>query len=222
MKKIIKVVGYILLLICSYILIMFLISFIPVNSKIKKLAINEEIDIYINSNGVHTDLVVPYKTDLRDWSKNIAAINAKNEKIKCNYLSIGWGDKGFYLDIEEWADLDFKTAFNAALGLSDSAMHVTFLQTMNQDKRCKKIKISRDNYKKLIAYIESKFKKDSFGNFILIDGASYANNDIFFEANGRYSFYYTCNSWANEGLKKADQKAALWTLHEGGIFTHYK
>jgi hypothetical protein len=44
----------------------------------------------------------------------------------------------------------------------------------------------------------------------------------FYNAKGRYSLFYTCNTWANQALKSANQKAALWTIFDFGIFQHYK
>ena len=49
----------------------------------------------------------------------------------------------------------------------------------------------------------------------------YGTNDAFYEAKGHYSLFYTCNSWANQALKAAHQKAALWTISDTGILQHY-
>ena len=50
----------------------------------------------------------------------------------------------------------------------------------------------------------------------------YGNDDAFYEANGTYNLFKTCNTWANNGLKACEKKAALWTPFESGIFYHYK
>ena len=50
----------------------------------------------------------------------------------------------------------------------------------------------------------------------------YPQLNSFYEAKGSYSFFYTCNTWANNGLKAMGQKAALWTPSDFGIFQHYK
>ena len=46
--------------------------------------------------------------------------------------------------------------------------------------------------------------------------------DAFYDAKGKYSLFYTCNTWANCALKAANQKASLWTVYDKGIFCHYK
>ena len=66
---------------------------------------------------------------------------------------------------------------------------------------------------------------DSFRNPLQpewIEGHSYGQKDAFYEAKGSYSLFYTCNTWANNALKAANQKASLWTVYDKGIFCHYK
>ena len=73
-----------------------------------------------------------------------------------------------------------------------------------------------------LKYIKNKFDRDKNGKVIFIPtDAVYGINDAFYDAKGKYSFFETCNTWANDGLKEAGQKAALWTPSDLGIFQHY-
>ncbi|GEJ46110.1 MULTISPECIES: TIGR02117 family protein [unclassified Chryseobacterium] len=216
-----KVVGIILGIVIIYIILALLIPYIPVSAK--NDGQKKEIPIYIYTNGVHTDIVMPVKNDLQDWSRIIPFANTKSKKTDYQYIGIGWGDKGFYLDTPTWADLKFSTAVKAAFWLSDSAMHCTYYNTMKEGKDCKMIMISRSQYQNLVKFVEDKFDRDQNGNFILIPtNAVYSDNDAFYDAKGTYSFLYTCNTWSNNALKAAGQKAALWTPSDFGIFQHYK
>jgi len=223
-KKSLKIFGRIVLGIIS-----FFILYVGSALLISKISVNEDvshkdkaIEIFILSNGVHTDIVVPVKNEFKDWSKEIRFQQTKSKDSLVNYLAFGWGDKGFYLNTPEWSDLKASTAFNAAFGLSSSAMHTTFYKSMKEDASCKKIKISADEYKKLITYISDSFKFDSSRRVQWISDYSYGNSDAFYEANGSYNLFYTCNTWANNGLKIANQKASLWTVTDTGIFCQYQ
>ncbi|WP_310400581.1 TIGR02117 family protein [Chryseobacterium vietnamense] len=218
---ILKVVGIILGIVIIYVILGLLIPYIPVSAKDDGQ--KKEIPIYIYTNGVHTDIVMPVKNDLQDWSRKIPFANTKSQKTDYQYIGIGWGDKGFYLDTPTWADLKFSTAIKAAFWLSDSAMHCTYYNTMKEGDDCKMIMISRNQYQNLVKFVEDKFDRDQNGNFILIPtNAVYGDNDAFYDAKGTYSFLYTCNTWSNNALKAAGQKAALWTPSDFGIFQHYK
>ncbi|WP_073294708.1 TIGR02117 family protein [Chryseobacterium polytrichastri] len=218
---ILKILGVVVGIIVLYGLMAYLLPFIEISAKDD--GEKKEIPIYIYTNGVHTDIVMPVKNDMQDWSKKIPFANTKSKKTDYNYIGVGWGDKGFYLDTPTWADLKFSTAFKAAFWLGESAMHCTYYKTMTEADDCKIIMISRSQYKKLVQFVNDKFDKDQNGNFILIPtNAVYSDNDAFYDAQGKYSFLYTCNTWSNNALKAAGQKAAFWTPTDAGIFQHYK
>ena len=203
-----------------YLLSAFCLSRITVE---KEPNAKEEIEIYILTNGVHTDLVVPIKSELFDWSHEIKFDNTIAKDTAFNYLAMGWGDKGFYLETPEWKDLKASVAFKAAFALGNTAIHATFYKNMTIGDRCNKIIISKQQYQRLIDYITNSLQKNSDGHFInIITNAVYGKNDAFYEANGSYSMLHTCNTWANNGLKESGQKCCLWTPFDTGIFLKYK
>ncbi len=219
-KKLLKYIAIFILSLVTYLLVVTLLSFVSVNADLVEN--QKEIPIYILTNGVHTDVVLPIKTEYHDWTSQFKFEHTKSKDTTYQYVALGWGDKGFYLETPTWADLKASTAVKAATGLSSSAMHVTFYKSLKESKSCKKIQISLENYKKLISYINESFQTKS-GEFLKIEtDAVYGKHDVFYEANGSYSLFYTCNSWANQALKAANQKAALWTISDSGIFRHYE
>jgi uncharacterized protein (TIGR02117 family) len=219
-KKTFKYIGVFLLTLIAYGFLVTLMSYVTVNEK--EAAIDEpKVEIFILSNGVHTDIVVPVKNDTFDWSKQIKFEHTKAKDSTAKYLAMGWGDRGFYLETPTWADLKVSTALKATTGLSSSALHTTFYKSMKEDAYCKKIQISTVEYQKLVLFINESFETNSGEKIKIETDAVYGKNDIFYEAKGSYSLFYTCNSWANQALKSANQKAALHTLTDTGIFRHY-
>ena len=202
-----------------YLIAVFLLYRIPVNSHPTP---GGDIPIYINSNGVHTDIVVPLKNDVKDWTKDILFSQTVAQDTVANFVAFGWGDKGFYLDTPEWSDLKASTAFKAAFYLGSSAMHTRFYKSLKEDAECKKIMITKEDYASLVTYIEESFELDDTKKVQWISGNSYGKYDAFYEAQGRYSLFYTCNTWANQALKAGNQKAALWTPYDKGIFYQYE
>lgn len=224
LKKTFKFAGWTILAIISflilYIILVYLISKITVNSDIAKVEEQDAIPIYILSNGVHTDIVVPVVNEVKDWRKEIQFSHTQSKDSTMNFIAFGWGDKGFYLNTPEWSDLKASTALRAMFGVSSSAMHTTFFKNLKEGEDCKRILISKENYKKLVAYISDSFLIP--GQPQWIEGHSYGRKDAFYEAKGSYNLFYTCNTWANCALKAANQKASLWTVYDKGVFCHYK
>jgi uncharacterized protein (TIGR02117 family) len=222
MKKAFKIIGIflgiIILIPCQYLSAAYVLSRIETGGGNS----GNDVTMYILTNGVHTDLVVPLKNEQMDWSRDVRFENTVSKDTTAQFVAFGWGDKGFYLETPTWADLKFTTAFKAAFGLSTSALHTTFYKEMRESETCRKITISKQQYGQLVSYIKDTFTPDKNGRTQYIKTtANYGKWDAFYEANGTYSLFHTCNTWANNGLKKCGQKASLWTPFDTGIFYHY-
>jgi len=224
-KKIIKYSWRFLLGFCTFVLLYLLCAYCLSRLTVdKEPGQPDEMAIYIKTNGVHTDIVVPVKNELNDWSREIKFGNAHlPDTSNIKWLAMGWGDKGFYLETPKWADLKFSVAFKAAFALSTTAIHATFYGDLQENEKCKKIMISRAEYTRLIQYIMNSFQRSANGHVVRIaTSANYSNADAFYEANGSYSMLHTCNTWANNALKNCGQKACWWTPFDTGIFLKYK
>jgi len=224
MKKflltVLKSIGVILGIIVFYVILVLLIPYIPVAKK--PVAERPDIAVYILTNGMHTDVVMPVNSKIINWNDEIPAGKTRSGRTDYRYISIGWGDKGFYLDTPTWAELKPSTAVKAAFWLSESAMHCTYYDKMEESEDCKKIMLTEKQYAALAEFVKSKFDRDQNGKPIFVKtDAVYGKDDTFYDAQGSYSFLNTCNTWTNNALKAAGQKAALWTATDFGIFQHY-
>jgi len=225
LKKLFKYTLYFIIGFIAFVLVYLLSAYCLSRITVKGEANTaHEVSIYIKTNGVHTDIVVPVKNDQFDWSSEIKFANTHlADTTHIQYLAMGWGDKGFYLQTPTWADLKFSVAFKAAFALSTTAIHATYYDTLREDIACKKIIISKAQYTRLIQYITGSFQHDAAGHVMhIITNANYGRADAFYEANGSYNLFKTCNTWANSGLKKCGQKACLWTPFDTGIFLKYQ
>ena len=214
---------FLVLLCCltAYLLLVLLGTVIPVNSRSKNS--HGEITCFLSSDGIHTDFVVPFKTSLFDWSKivneNDYAIDFSNKA----YLGIGWGDKGFYLDIPTWNDLTFKVAANAMLIPSPTLVHIIAYEGIPTDKKkLPPLHLSEKQYLTLCDYISSYFQTAEDGKPILLSGKGYTPKDNFYHANEKYHAFNTCNFWINRGLIKIGVRTSLWSPTDLGIFWHLK
>lgn len=216
LKTLLFVVGFVVL----YGGLCLLLPLIPISAE--KTTEPKTITIYLLSNRMHTDLVLPTQNDFIDWTTKVSPDDTKG-KMRGDWLAFGWGDKGFYLNTPTWADLKFSTAVKAAFWMSDSAMHTTYLGGSEGYEKIAQLSLTAAQYKRLVSYIDQQFDKDAQGKYIPIPtNAVYGTTDAFYEAKSTYNFLYTCNTWADYGLRAAGQKYALWTATDSGIFRHYK
>ncbi len=223
-KRVLKIIAIsatvLILPVIIYFLFAVVFSVIPIK---EEKAYEKDINIFLISNGVHSDLALPVRNEIKDWSSEIKFNHSKGNDSSYKYLAFGWGDKGFYLETPTWADLKFHTAFNAVFGLSSSAVHTTFIYDLSEGQDCVNLNLNREQYQRLVSFIESKFEFDEKRHVQqIITNANYGLSDAFYEAKGRYNLFYTCNTWINSGLKVCGQKACLWTPFVQGIFWHYR
>jgi uncharacterized protein (TIGR02117 family) len=217
-KRFFLVLG---ILIVIYLFSAYILSRITIEGKDEK---NANIEIWLMKSGVHTDFVVPVKTKIKDWSKEFPIENTNAKDTTTPLIAIGWGDKNFYMNTPTWADLTFKTAVSAMAGLGSSSIHATYFYNILSDRPVISLKLSENQYRKLVKYIEGSLYRNKQNKAIFIQPrwkTVMGQNDAYYEARNNYSIFTTCNSWINSGLKAADKKACLWTPFAGGIFYQY-
>lgn len=213
-RTVLFIIGFLLL----YVLLAFLLPYVSSVRQVEKAKAG--IPIFIETNGVHTDFVIPVRSKFIDWSKLFPSSDFEHISGNREYVAIGWGDKGFFIGTPTWADLKFSTAFKAAFALSTTAMHVTYKRGFPKEtEKCKRIIISEAQYAQLIGYMLSSFQvKDK--HFIHIDHAGYTGMDCFYEANGTYSLVKTCNVWTGMGMQSIGLKTGIWTPLSNGVMNN--
>lgn len=182
-----------------------------------------KINIYLVSNGVHTDIVMPMKTNVYDWNTVLSPLHTRSGRA-AQYVGLGWGDRGFYLESPTWADLRPGTALKAISGMGGSAMHVTFYERAPQEHVDSiRIQLTAAEYERLINDILPSFKfNPQTQQPIQIPNAFYHDSDVFYEATGTYHLFNTCNTWTNSKLKKSGLKAVVWTPFASSLMNAYR
>ena len=225
MKKIGKIILRTFLGILAFFALYFLatviFTLIPTNRDFQPA--ENGVELFIISNGVHTDICFRKDQANLDWANILNLQNFQTPSNTIQYYSFGWGDKGFYFDTPTWADLTAKTAARAAFIPSPTAMHATVLTTapvtgemVRQTKVTAAQLLEMENY--ILQHLKVENKKA-----VLIDCCRYEGfDDNFYEATGSYSMLRTCNTWANQTLKKGGVRTATWAPFDKCILYHFE
>jgi uncharacterized protein (TIGR02117 family) len=96
-------------------------------------------------------------------------------------------------------------------------MHVSLWPTPVEDDLTVKIRLTEEEYQRLISYIVDSFKWGSDNQAIKIDHPGYGDFDLFFESSLKFHLFRTCNVWTNQGLKQAGVRTSLWTPYDKPI-----
>ena len=211
-KKIIKWILYFSLIPVTYIIISLILSSITVDRIMNNE--NSEKLIYLNTNGVHLDIVIAIE------NVNSSALSDIKFNQNEKYLSFGWGDENFYINTPTWGDLTFKNAFSAIFMKSSTLMHITRYKQKHSDWI--EIKVNESELKKLNNYLFKTFETNENGMKIILENQGYSSIDNFYKSKGSYSCFKTCNSWVNIGFKESGLKSCLWTPFDFGLLKKYE
>lgn len=211
-KKIIKWILLVLAIPIIYLIVALISSLITVNNTDTEGDNTETI--YLSTTGVHMNIILRKKDMHKSLMKGL--VHSPSD----NYFSFGWGDEDFYLNTPTWADLKFRTAFNALFLKGSSLIHLT--RYIDTQSYWLEIKISKLELNKINELILQSFSTDINGNKMLLMGEGYYNNDDFYKAKGSLSCFKTCNTWVNTIFKKSGLKACLWTPFDFGLINKYK
>jgi len=214
--RIFKLLKLVLVSLFSAILLYFISALIlsVLKTPPPKLNCLAENEIFITTNGVHVDIILPKENIDFELLQELEIIPGTK------YISFGWGDKDFYINTPEWKDLTFKTAFKALFLKSETAMHVTCYR--NSYTEWRKIKLCSSQLNSLKSYIEKSFQKNENGTLWKIDVPGYNETDAFYDAKGSFSCFKTCNVWANKALKVTGVETSVWSPFDFGILYHLK
>lgn len=216
MKKIfgylLKICLFFVSLVLLHLLACFVLAILPATDANKRET--GEVAIFVKTDGFHTELILPTQTNSKDWHKQIQFDQ------KMNYTAFGWGDRGFYLGTPNASDFQVSVAFKALFYLGTSVVHLTQYTQIIENEQCKKLWLTAEEYQNLVKFIENTFLPNAAGKLQPILTNTYSKRHLFFQARGRYSLFYTCNTWVGEGLKTCKQPTCIWTPFASGLFYH--
>ncbi len=178
---------------------------IPVNTAWRPPA--RGIAIIVETNGVHTGLILPKLAAGVDWRGLAQPGDIADPRYAARtHLAIGWGERAFYLGTPRWTDIQLSTTLHAATGSDDTLVHVEHVErpTPNIDQRV--IILRPQEYRRLAAFIRA-----SLNGKHPAHRHGYDRYDAFYAGRGRYDAVRTCNAWTGAALRSAGVRVGWWT-----------
>jgi uncharacterized protein (TIGR02117 family) len=205
-------VGAIFALIVFYIAAALVLGLVPANRTFAQTP--GGVPVAVCSNGVHTDFVLPVKSEVVEWSATFPPANYPVDVTRFDHVGIGWGDLDFYRSTPRWADFDLGIALRALTGLGPAVLHVQYRPGPGVNEDCRSVAISVSQYRALSAYIAATIA--SAGP----TAPGYGGSDLFYPAKGHFGLIKSCNVWIGQGLKASGLPAGLWTPFAFQVLSH--
>jgi uncharacterized protein (TIGR02117 family) len=211
-----RIVAGIVALPLVYFAAALVLGLIPANAAFRQPA--QGITIFVRSNGVHTDIVMPKLNAEMDWRPYADPAHLRDPRWgHADHVAIGYGNREFYLNTPTWADLSLGIAFVAMFGGGTTLLHVEHVDRPRPEPMQRPIRLAPDQYRRLVAFIRERFRLGPDGRPIPVLGRGYGDYDMFYEANGGFSAILNCNEWTGRALRTAGVRMGLWTPMEQSV-----
>jgi len=170
------------------------------------------VTIMVETNGIHTAIVMPLVTPQKDWRADFPAADLGAPGRPYTHVSVSWGEREVFFNTPTWADLSLGKAFRAGTG-GEGLLHVAHYVRPAPSETARHLRLRRDEYIRLVRAIERQvFPPNRRRRY-----AGYDDYDAFYTAPGRYHLGNTCNQWTSDTLAAAGVKTGWWTPFPGGV-----
>jgi len=171
--------------------------------------------IYLSSNGIHVDIVMPAQAEGLDWSAVLPPSHVAEAPAEVARISPLTGERRVYLETPTWSDITLKTLWSALTG-GERVLHVD--QTDRPGFELRAIRLRPEEYRRLWAAMRADFD----GKPRLIDHPGDGPDDAFYQSRGRASAVNTCNQWVADKLRLAGIRTSAWTPFAQGLLWRYR
>lgn len=171
------------------------------------------VTILLETNGVHTALVLPLVTPTKDWRREFPASDIAAPSRPYTHVSVSWGEREVFLDTPTWWDLSPVTAARVVGLGGEGLLHVYHFVRPAPAAFIRPLRLRETEYAALVAAIMRQLGTEWPGR----RHHGYGSTDAFYETGGRYTVTRTCNQWTSDMLAEAGVRTGSWTPFAGGV-----
>ena len=200
-----------------YLLAALIGSLVPVNRDWTEA--EQGTTIYLVSNGIHADLILPAEAQGLNWRPLLPLNDFAAPDASAHWVAFGSGERRVYLDTPRWRDIKPRTILAALIG-GERVMHVEWVSNPGGEARA--IRLRPEEYRRLWTAIRAGFLLDRQGRPQWIDHPGYGSQDAFYRGVGKASAIRTCNSWVDDRLRLAGVRTGAWSPFAQGLLWRYR
>lgn len=219
MQRIFAITNKVFLLVtgffAAFMAIAFVLSVVSVPPQRSSCA--QTTTVYLQYSLVHADFAM-LVSDLSPDFRNEISLPVRPLYGEPEFMVFGLGDRDIYINTPSWGDLKVRYAAKALFLPTDRTLHVEPAYSVYE--HWIPLELCPEQFNALENYIRDGFSRDGQGRVREMVGLTYSGYDRFYEAEGTYTMFNSCNNWANGGLKAAGLRAPIWSPFAQGVIYH--
>ncbi len=178
--------------------------------------IADPVTIMVETNGVHTQFVLPMANAHKDWRETFPSANEWLGTAEPTHVAIGFGDRQAMMEIPQISDLSVSSALRIGTVGGPGVIRVSRYINPPLDKERRAMRVSGEQYKALVKAIEADLPPLGADPFRDYERDTFSQ-DAYYTAIPSYNLTQTCNQWTSNRLAMANIRTGLWTPMSGGV-----
>lgn len=174
------------------------------------------VPIMVESNGVHTELVLPVTHRAKDWRETFPTAARDLGGRRVTHIGIGWGDREVFLHNPTWADLEPGSVLRIVTVGGPGVIRVEHLHDPQPSPSRRILRLREESYRALVQRIEAELP-DLAQNETRTAYDGHLPGQYFYDAVGDYTLGNTCNQWTSDRLADAGVEIGVWTPFASGV-----
>lgn len=171
------------------------------------------IEILVETNGVHTAIIMPLVTQQKDWRADFPAADVAAPDRPYTHVAVSWGEREVFLNTPTWADLSPLTVLRIVTVGGEGVLHIAHYVRPAPNAAARPLRLSEADYARLVRRIEQEIPPRAARRKY----RGYGADDVFYDGLGRYTPIRDCNEWTSDMLAAAGVRTGRWTPFAGGV-----
>jgi len=174
------------------------------------MARDASVPVFVRSNGVHTDIVMPARAAGLDCHRLVPPGHVQSPSGAGEWVAIGTGERETFLNTPRWRDIRVRTLGRFVFG-GELLLHVEHVDAPRPGPRVRALRLRPEQALRLGQAIAGTFRRGVDGHTLPLAGTGFGARDVFYLASGRYDALRNCNQWTADMLGKAGVRVGRWT-----------
>ena len=162
------------------------------------------VSVYFLNGPIHYDILIPADSLTRAKFGFAQKAGVPIDAPDAQWIVVGWGSRAFYTSAESYQNISAHALWRAVTG-DDAVLHIAVAGDISH-LPAREIRLTVDEYSRLRAAILASAPEPR-----PILGAGFSRWDAFFEAQGRFHLFRTCNVWLAGIMREAGLGFGRWT-----------
>ena len=171
--------------------------------------VDGDIEVLLYAGPIHYDFLIPAIPEARAAFGFAEQQGIPVDDPRLRWFVAGWGARAFYTSMGEYGDVTAQALLKAITG-DTAAIRIDRVGALRLDLDVLSLKMTEVEFTRFLSAINASFKQSDDQTRLPID-AQLTGTDVFYEAEGTFNIFVTCNTWIGQILRDTGFQFGYWT-----------